>query len=173
MAMSAEIRTEGGTLRSDGSVRKVVKIKPGFVRDDDVERYDVSKRRAQRQHEAKSKTDSVESRDDLSELTSKLKISDEPTRTRVAGVEKIKRLEKSDSKSSSSTKTREYDDTLHEAGEIKTAPSFKTDELKSSLEAGKIDSSPSMTSESSTTKKKSNRNKKKYSLADLDAKYGL
>ncbi|CCH41219.1 hypothetical protein BN7_756 [Wickerhamomyces ciferrii] len=41
----------GGTVRADGSVRKTLKVRPGFTPKEEVKRYDVRERRRQREEE--------------------------------------------------------------------------------------------------------------------------
>ncbi len=53
------IRKTGGTIRSDGSVRKVVKVRPGYIPPEDQVRYDVREareRRRKRKEESKKES---------------------------------------------------------------------------------------------------------------------
>lgn len=50
-------RVIGGSVRADGSVRKTVKVRPGFTPKEDVKRYDVRERMRQRQEERETKND--------------------------------------------------------------------------------------------------------------------
>lgn len=48
-------RVIGGSVRADGSVRKTVKVRPGFTPKEDVKRYDVRERMRQRKEEKETK----------------------------------------------------------------------------------------------------------------------
>lgn len=48
-------RVLGGSLRADGSVRKTIKVRPGYTPKEDIKRYDVKERMRQKQEE-KEKT---------------------------------------------------------------------------------------------------------------------
>ncbi len=56
-------RVIGGSVRADGTVRKTVKVRPGFTPKEDVKRYDVRERMRQRQEEREIKND--ETNDDV------------------------------------------------------------------------------------------------------------
>lgn len=48
-------RVVGGTLRADGSVRKTIKVRPGFTPAEEVKKYDVRERMQRRQEERSAK----------------------------------------------------------------------------------------------------------------------
>jgi len=52
-------KTIGGSLRPDGTMRKTLKVRPGFIPAEEVKKYDVRERMKQRQKEAeKTKNES-------------------------------------------------------------------------------------------------------------------
>ncbi len=155
-------RVIGGSVRADGTVRKTVKVRPGFTPKEEVKRYDVRERMRQRQEEKETKND--EKVDEVRKPCGR------PNRQ--FGV--INNILQSNSKPQQPKKDEKVQ---HDSNKSNN----ETTELESSfdkLSLGSKESSPQPSNKSTSSTKESTSSKpkkyvppsrrKKYTLADLD-----